>query len=80
MIKAFMPADSKIHLIIATAFGMGINCQSIASLVIHWGLPSNTEEYVQETGRAGHDGSDVKLFYSEKRQDVMLRNNESLFW
>ena len=55
-----MPTDSKICLIIATtAFGMGINCQSIAR-IIHWGLPSNTEEYVQETGRAGRDGSDAE--------------------
>ena len=60
VIKLFMPTDSKIRLIIATtAFGMGINCQSIAR-IIHWGLPSNTEEYVQETGRAGRDGSDAE--------------------
>lgn len=34
---------------------MGIDCSDIGS-ILHWGIPSNIEEYVQETGRAGRDG------------------------
>lgn len=56
IIKIIAIPDCKLRLIIATtAFGMGIDCPDIGR-IIHWGLPSNIEEYVQETGRAGRDG------------------------
>ena len=56
ILATFSSRESNIELVIATsAFGLGVDCSDIR-LVIHWGLPNSTEEYVQETGRAGRDG------------------------
>lgn len=50
------PQTKKIIIEQATiAFGMGINCPDIQS-VIHLGPSDDVESYVQETGRAGRDG------------------------
>lgn len=35
---------------------MGIDVSDI-NQIIHWGMPSSLEEYVQESGRSGRDGS-----------------------
>lgn len=52
----FSKSDTSLRLVIATsAFGMGVDCPDIRT-VVHWGLPSTLEEYVQETGRSGRDG------------------------
>ena len=51
--------NTNLRLVIATtAFGMGVDIQDVTR-VIHWGSPSTTEEYVQETGRSGRNGSDA---------------------
>ena len=47
-------------MIIATsAIGLGVDCFDIRR-IIHWGLPTTIEEYVQEAGRAG---SELRQFY-----------------
>ena len=48
--------NSKLRVIICTAaFGMGVNCAGIES-VIHFGPPNDVETYIQQTGRSGRDG------------------------
>ena len=64
---SFKSAESPLRLIIATiAFGLGIDCRDIEK-IIHWGIPSNVEEYVQETGRVGRDGRESVVVLYEGR-------------
>ena len=58
--------EGKFKCMVATlAFGMGID-QNI-NLVVHYGLPSDIDSYVQEIGRAGRDGNDANciMFWSD---------------
>ena len=60
VLSSFTKADSKLRLVIATTtFVLGIDCPDICR-IMHWGIPTNLEEYVQESGRAGCDGVDSK--------------------
>jgi len=56
IVQAFCGTQSKLRVVVATvAFGMGIDCPNVRQ-IIHWGSPSDTEMYLQETGRGGRDG------------------------
>ena len=55
----FCKAKTILRLVIATsAFGLGVDCPDIAR-VINLGTPNIIEELVQQTGRAGRDGSNA---------------------
>ena len=66
ILQFFKVPNSTLRVLIATtAFGMGVDCPNIRR-VYHWGSPSEPEEYVQETGRAGRDGEDaVAIIFAE---------------
>lgn len=52
----FSEKSSNLQMVIATtAFGMGVDFPDIDQ-IIHWGPPSNLEQYAQEVGRAGRGG------------------------
>ena len=56
ILEQFTSPSSSLCVVIATvAFGMGVNCPDVRQ-IIHWGVPEDTEIYIQESGRAGRDG------------------------
>lgn len=57
-LEEFCKPNSTLRMIVATtAFGLGVDCHCIRR-VINWDVPRSLEELVQESGRAGRDGSD----------------------
>ena len=66
-------SPSSLRVIIATvAFGMGVNCPDVRQ-VIHWGVPEDTEMYIQESGRAGRDGKSACALIVKNSRDLDKR-------
>eukprot|EP00794_Sanderia_malayensis_P002329 gene2329-2682_t len=65
--------NGAVRLLIATvAFGMGVDCKDL-DLIIHYGPPSDIDNYCQETGRAGRDGQQSHaILENEKDKDASM--------
>ena len=60
IVKSFTTPSSPLRIVIGTtAFGMGIDCSDV-SAIINLGPPENLDAYIQQTGRAGRDGTNAK--------------------
>ena len=68
IVDSFTSTISVLRVVIATtAFGMGVDCSNVR-VVINLSPPSDIEEYIQQTGRAGRDGlpSQAILYWSSE--------------
>lgn len=68
----FLTGKKKI-IVATTAFGMGIDVSDI-SLVLHFNMPINMTDYIQQIGRAGRDGrkDHCVLFYDYNDDDKKI--------
>ena len=70
IITLFSSTASKLRILVSTTtFGMGVDVPDIC-IVIHWGVPSMEEQYVQKTGRAGSQKATAILYNDKCRKHV----------
>ena len=84
VLQFFKKLGSTLRVVIATVSSivMGVDCPDIRK-IIHWGVPEDLEQYLQESGRAGRDGESAEaILYSgkvgkhpTKRMRAYLANN-----
>ncbi|XP_072033275.1 putative ATP-dependent DNA helicase Q1 [Amphiura filiformis] len=56
--NSFSQEDGTVRVLFSTvAFGMGVDVKGLHT-VVHFGSPEGTNDYLQETGRAGRQGEE----------------------
>lgn len=68
IIEDTFSASSDSVLVATNAYGMGVDKKDIRS-VIHTYLPSSAEDFLQESGRGGRDGSEAHSFVLWKEKE-----------
>ena len=78
--QKWMSGECKV-IVANSSFGMGID-KTVVRYFVHIKLPTSTEEYFQQFGRAGQDGlpADCLLFYSYSDKSMLYKlfNREGL--
>ena len=70
---SFCKVGTPLRIVICTiAFGMGVDCPDLRQIV-HWGVSSDVEMYMQESGRAGRGGNPACAVPFYKKSDLNPR-------
>ena len=72
ILEQFTSLSSLCVVIATVAFGMGIDCQDVRQ-IIHWGVPEDSEIYIQESGRVGRDGRFSCAILLKNARDLVKR-------
>lgn len=71
ILQSFQSDQGSVRVLVATiAFGMGVDCKQV-NRTIHFGPAKNVECYMQESGRAGRDGSQSTAFLLYQGMQLM---------
>lgn len=66
--------EDGIRIVVATsAFGMGIDKADV-SFILHYNMPQSLEEYFQEAGRAGRNGTPAYCLLLYNKEDLQIQN------
>lgn len=77
IVKSLLDPHGKVRLVFASvAMGMGIDLRGV-NTVLHYGAPSNIEDYFQASGRAGRRGDSAQSIVYWTPADCPMRKEPS---